>query len=68
MSANDDCFYVDYISFYHDPEPVSPGWIYYDNGTNENAIGLSEGGLFYWGICFPDMSQYTGYSLTKASL
>ncbi len=68
VSANDDCFYVDYISFYHDPEPVSPGWIYYDNGTNENAIGLSEGGSFYWGICFPDMSQYTGYSLTKASL
>ncbi len=68
VSANDDCFYVDYISFYHDPEPVSPGWIYYDNGTNEDAVGLTDGGSFYWGICFPDMSQYAGYSLTKANL
>ena len=46
--------------------PVSD-WLYYDDGTNEDAIGLQNGGSFYWGIKFPAaaMSQYEGCSVTK---
>jgi hypothetical protein len=46
--------------------PVSD-WLYYDDGTNEDAIGLTSGGSFYWGIKFPAaaMSQYEGCSVTK---
>ena len=67
VNANDDCFYVDYISFYHQPEPVQPGWVFYDDGVNVDAIGLTAGGSFYWGVMFP-AGQYAGNSLTKVSM
>ena len=67
MNSNDDRFYVDYISFYHQPEPVQPGWVFYDDGVNVDAIGLTAGGSFYWGVMFP-AGQYAGNSLTKVSM
>ena len=67
VNANDDCFYVDYISFYHQPAPVEPGWVFYDDGVNVDAIGLTAGGSFYWGVLFP-AGQYAGNSLTKVSM
>ena len=39
-------------------------WYYYDNGTNDDAIGLTSGGGFYWGIMLP-AGSYEGNSLTK---
>ena len=39
-------------------------WYYYDNGTNSDAIGLTSGGSFYWGVMFP-ASMYEGNRLTK---
>ena len=39
-------------------------WYYYDNGTNNDAIGLTSGGSFYWGIMFP-AGTYEGNRLTK---
>ena len=39
-------------------------WYYYDNGTNVDAIGLTSGGSFYWGVMFP-AGTYEGNRLTK---
>ena len=41
-------------------------WYYYDNGTNYDAIGLTSGGGFYWGIMFP-AGTIEGNRLTKVS-
>ena len=41
-------------------------WYYYDNGTNDDAIGLTSGGSFYWGIMFP-AGTYDGNKLTKVA-
>ena len=41
-------------------------WYYYDNGTNYDAIGLTSGGGFYWGIMFP-AGTIDGNRLTKVS-
>jgi hypothetical protein len=67
VNSNDDCFYVDYITFYKRPEPVQPGWVYYDDGVNVDAIGLTAGGSFYWGVMFP-AGSYAGNSVTKVSM
>ena len=42
-------------------------WLYYDDGFNVDAIGLTAGGSIYWGIKFPAdaLSQYEGCSVTK---
>ncbi len=50
------------------PTPPTPGegqWYYYDNGTNEDAIGTG-GGNFYWGVMFP-AGSYEGNAVTKVS-
>ena len=48
--------------------PTDDGnWYYYDNGTNEDAIGLTSGGSFYWGVMFP-AGQYEGSTVTKVSM
>ena len=41
------------------------GWYYYDNGTNEDAIGTG-GGNFWWAIMLP-AGSYTENTLTKTS-
>ena len=41
------------------------GWYYYDNGTNEDAIGTN-GGNFWWGVMFP-AGSYEGNTVTKVS-
>ena len=41
-------------------------WYYYDNGVNDDAIGLTSGGGFYWGIMLP-AGSYEGNRLTKVS-
>ncbi|MBQ3354535.1 MAG: DUF2436 domain-containing protein [Bacteroidales bacterium] len=47
--------------------PTDDGnWYYYDNGSNYDAIGLSAGGGFYWGIMFP-AGMLEGNRLTKIS-
>ncbi len=48
-------------------EPVSD-WLYYDNGTNEDAIGGPAS--FQWGVMFPAevLAAYQGASFTKVSL
>jgi hypothetical protein len=54
----------------HTGTPVATnrdGWMYYDDGVNLDAIGLTSGGSFYWGVMFPGGS-YTGNQLTKVSM
>ena len=57
------------ISWGTQAEPIAE-WLYYDNGTNEDAIGLTGGGSFYWGIMIPatSLGAYEGCSLTKVSM
>ena len=43
------------------------GWLIYDDGVNVDAIGLTAGGSFYWGVMFPGGS-YEGNMLTKVSM
>ena len=52
------------------PVPPTPGqgdWYYYDNGVNVDAIGLTAGGSFYWGVMFP-AGSYQGNMVTKVSM
>ena len=42
--------------------PVSE-WLYYDDGIYSGSIGAD--GALYWGVSFPDLSDYAGTSLTK---
>ena len=52
------------------PVPPTPGegdWYYYDNGVNVDAVGLTAGGSFYWGVMFP-AGSYTGNMVTKVSM
>ncbi len=52
-------------------EPAAPieDWLYYDDGENVDAIGLSGGGSFYWAIKFPasSLGNYAGCSVTKVA-
>lgn len=41
-------------------------WYYYDNGSNDDAIGLTSGGGFYWGIMLP-ANSYEGNVVTKVA-
>ena len=51
------------------PHPGISEWLYYDDGVNTDAIGLTSGGSFYWGIMFPasSLAPYDGTSLTKVA-
>ena len=48
------------------PTPDEGDWYYYDNGTFDDAIGLTNGGQFYWAIMFP-AGSYTGNRVTKVA-
>ncbi len=49
------------------PQPGAGDWYYYDNGVNVDAIGLTSGGSFYWGVMFP-AGSYEGNMVTKVSM
>ena len=63
-SSGSDAYYVDNIVLYKPIPPFEGGWIHYDEGDYANAAG-SQTGSIYWGISFPETSEYEGYSLTK---
>jgi hypothetical protein len=41
-------------------------WYYYDNGINDDAIGLTSGGSFYWGIMLP-AGTYEGNTVSAVA-
>jgi hypothetical protein len=69
VNSNDDCFYVDYITFYKRPEPVGAGWHTYCESEFNNAVG-SNVGTSRWAYEYPVSlcAQYAGFTMTKVSL
>ena len=60
---------TDQVKVWWGDQPAAPieDWLYYDDGANVDAIGLTSGGSFYWGIKFPanTLGQYEDCSVTK---
>ena len=72
VNSNDDCFYVDFITFYKRPEPpqpAQPGWHTYAEGDFNNAVG-STVGTSRWAYEYPVslLGSYAGFNMTKVSL
>ena len=65
----DDCFYVDYITFYQAPEPVQSGWHTYLGSEFDDAYRSNVGDPS-WGYEYPIsiMSRYVGFNLTKVAV
>ena len=61
VNSNDDCFYVDYINFYKQPEAPIPGMTYdFDNSTMQGWTSIDADGDGYgWFVASDIMS--TGY-------
>ena len=61
VNSNDDCFYVDYINFYKQPEAPIPGMTYdFDNSTMQGWTSIDADGDGYgWYVASDIMS--TGY-------
>ena len=48
VNSNDDCFYVDYITFYKQPEPAIPGMTYdFENSTMQGWTSVDADGDGY---------------------
>ena len=60
---------TDQVKVWWGDQPAAPieDWLYYDDGANVDAIGLTSGGSFYWGIKFPanTLGQFEDCSVTK---
>ena len=51
-------------------EPLDGTYLYYDDGTNEEGIGLMAGTPIYWAIYIPaeDLADYDTYRVTKVAM
>lgn len=51
-------------------EPLEGTYLYYDDGTNEEGIGLMAGTPIYWAIYIPaeDLAAYDTYRVTKVAM
>ena len=71
VNSNDDCFYVDNITFYKQPEPVQPGWHTYCESEFNNAVGSNLTPTPSWAYEYPAAflnNGYAGWNITKVSL
>ena len=71
VNSNDDCFYVDYITFYKRPEPAQPGWHTYCESEFNNAVGSNLTTTPSWAYEYPASflhTNYAGWNITKVSL
>ena len=71
ISQGDDCFYVDYITFYKRPEPAQPGWHTYCESEFNNAVGSNLTTTPSWAYEYPASflhTNYAGWNITKVSL
>ena len=55
------------ITWQAEPLPKEPKWVYYDNGYYSTNYSISSNGT-YWGISFPNMSDYRNMVLTKIAI
>ena len=62
VNSNDDCFYVDYINFYKQPEPPVPGMTYnFEDGTMQGWTSVDADGDGYgWYMGSEIMTGQTG--------
>ena len=62
VNSNDDCFYVDYITFYRQPEPAVPGMTYtFEDGTMQGWTSVDADGDGYgWYMGSEIMTGQTG--------
>ena len=62
VNSNDDCFYVDYITFYKQPEPAIPGAVYdFEDGTMQGWTSVDADGDGYgWYMGSEIMTGQTG--------
>jgi hypothetical protein len=62
VNSNDDCFYVDYITFYKQPEPALPGMTYdFEDGTMQGWTSVDADGDGYgWYMGSEIMTGQTG--------
>jgi hypothetical protein len=62
VNSNDDCFYVDYITFYRRPEPAIPGMTYdFEDGTMQGWTSVDADGDGYgWYMGSEIMTGQTG--------
>ena len=70
VNSNDDCFYVDYITFYKRPEPLGAGWHTFLEGEFNDALRSNVSDNPSFGYHYPTSitSQYNGFTLTKVSM
>jgi hypothetical protein len=71
ISQGDDCFYVDYITFYKQPELAQPGWHTYCESEFNNAVGSNLTTTPSWAYEYPVTflhNNYAGCQITKVSL
>ena len=70
VNNNDDCFYVDYITFYKRPEPLGAGWHTYLEGEFNDALRSNLTDQPAFGYHYPTSitGQYNGFQLTKVSM
>ncbi|MBQ5547258.1 MAG: choice-of-anchor J domain-containing protein, partial [Prevotella sp.] len=70
ISQGDDCFYVDYITFYRQPEPLGAGWHTYLEGEFNDALMSNLTSNPSFGYHYPTSitGQYNGFQLTKVSM
>ena len=69
VNSGEDRFFIDYIDFIHDAQPVGPGWHTYLEGEFDNAY-MSNVGTPSWGYEYPAsvISSYAGMTMTKVAL
>ena len=71
VNSYDDCFYVDYITFFKSPEPQQLGWHTYCESGFNNALGSNVSTTPSWAYEYPASflnSNYAGCNITKVSL
>ena len=70
VNNNDDCFYVDYITFYRRPEPLGAGWHTFLEGEFNDALRSNLTDQPAFGYHYPTSitSQYNGFILTQVSM
>jgi len=64
VNSNDDCFYVDYITFYKQPAPPVPGMTYdFDNSTMQGWTNIdADGDGKVWAVGSTLMSGVAGHN------
>jgi len=66
---NDDCFWVDYINFCKEPDPIGSTWLTYASPAYFGNVGSGTDKTI-WASRWPEreLGQYAGYTMTKVGM